>query len=65
MKKVQTKKMRVWREIEHNRGKIVEGKSGFHSLIINADPLYHYTNWTTTDLKDLADSINAFLETIA
>lgn len=65
MKKIQIKKIRTWREIEHNRGRLEEGNGHFHRLIIHASPEnYDYSNWTEDDLKDLADAINAFLKEV-
>ncbi len=63
MKDVVIKSVRTWREIEHNRGKIIEGRDDFFNLIIRAAPEnYDYSNWTRSDLQDLADSINRILK---
>ena len=65
MRKVNIKKIKIQMEIEHNRGRLIEGDNNFHTLIIKAMPEeYNYSNWTEIDLKDLANSINEFLKVI-
>ena len=60
--RTQRREIHIVPEAEFERGKLVAGERGFHTLVINADPLYEYSNWTTTDLKDLRDALNWFIE---
>ena len=60
--KLQTRRILIKREAHFSRGQIIEGNNGFHNLIINAIPEpYDFSNWTPSDLKDLADATNGFL----
>lgn len=65
MGEIETKRIRINREIKHNRGKIIEDNNGYYTLYIGAIPEpYNVSNWSAIDLKDLADSINKILKVV-
>lgn len=58
----QRREIHIIPQVEFERGMLEAGERGFHTLRIRALPDYEYSNWTITDLKDLRDALNWFIE---
>ena len=61
--RITERKIEILTVAEFRRGSITESQDGFHTLHIRALPDdYDYGNWTSNDLQDLRDALDAFLK---